>query len=118
MIGGLTFVLYYTVLWIFFSYSGMPYYIAVAIAYTTAIAFHFLANRNITFNAGGSTFLPQILTYLSVAVMNYFVQLSVIYLCYEMYKINFYISTLIGVILTMVTGYLLMNAWVFKREKL
>jgi putative flippase GtrA len=116
LIGGLTFIIYYAFLWICFSFAGLPYFGAVAIAYAIAITFHFLAHRRITFNAGGSKVRHQIVRYLFVALLNYFIQLGVIRLCYEMYNINFYISAFFGVMSTLITGYFLMNFWVFKSE--
>jgi len=118
LIGGLTFVIYYAILWISFDFAGLPYPEAVAIAYSAAIIFHFLANRKITFKAGGTKFRHQILRYLSVALLNYVVQLVIIGLCYEIYGMNFYISAFFGVMSTLITGYLLMNFWVFKGGKL
>jgi len=118
LFGGLTFVIYYAILWICFGFAGLPYRGAVAISYSAAITFHFLGNRKITFNAGGTKFRHQISRYLSVALLNYFVQLGIIGLCYEMYGMNFYISAFWGVISTMITGYFLMNSWVFRREEL
>ena len=118
LIGGLTFIIYFVILWILFSLARLNYVGAVAIAYLAAIIFHFLTNRKITFNAGGTKFRYQILRYLSVALINYIIQLGVIRICYEMYGIDFYISTFFGVMSTMITGYFLMNSWVFKVEKL
>ena len=59
----------------------------------------------------------QIFRYILLALLNYVIQLCAIKLCYEIYKINFYISTFIGVILTMATGYILMNYWVFLEKQ-
>ena len=118
LFGGLTLFIYYVILWILFSFVGLPYREAITISYSAAIIFHFLANRKITFNAGGTKFRNQLLRYLSVALLNYVIQLSVIRLCYEIYGIDFYISTFSGLMLTMITGYLLMNFWVFKAKKL
>lgn len=118
LIGCLTFIIYYALLWICFGFAGLPYRAAVAIAYSSAIVFHFLANRKITFNAGVTKFWHQISRYMSVALLNYFVQLGIIGLCYEMYGMNFYISAFLGVLSTMITGYLLMNFWVFKGGEL
>jgi putative flippase GtrA len=116
--GGLTFVIYYAILWICFDLAALLYREAVAISYASAIFFHFLANREVTFNAGGANFWQQVLRYIAVAILNYIIQLIVIQFCYESYRINFYLSTFFGVVTTMITGYFLMNSWVFKVHKL
>ena len=117
IIGYLTFVIYYSILWICFDYLTLPYPEAVAIAYSVGIIYHFLGNRKVTFNANKSKLSIQIFRYILLALLNYVIQLCAIKLCYEIYKINFYISTFIGVILTMATGYILMNYWVFLEKQ-
>lgn len=116
ILGSVTFVIYYTILWLLFSYEGLQYRGAVAIAYSAAIIFHFLANRKITFNAGRMRFRNQILRYLTVALLNYFIQILIIHVLYVINHINFYISTVIGIIFTTIFGYYIMNTWVFKED--
>jgi putative flippase GtrA len=118
LIGGFTFVMYYSILWICFSFASLPYVGAVAIAYSASIIFHFLANRRVTFNADGVELWRQLPRYIALALLNYVIQLGVIRVCYGMYGIDFYISAFLGVMLTMITGYLLMNSWVFKGAEL
>ncbi len=117
LVGGLTFSIYYGFLWIAYGFFHMPYPGAVAVSYSFAIIFHFLASRKITFNSLGTKPQKQVVRYLAVAALNYLVQLGVIRLCFEIYGINFYISTFFGILLTMIIGFILMNFWVFVGEK-
>jgi putative flippase GtrA len=114
LFGIVTLFIYYAILGIFFSFLGLQYREAVTIAYSASIIFHFLTNRKFTFNSGEKIIRNQILRYLLIALLNYIIQLGAIILFYEMFGVNFYLSTLFGIMLTMVTGYLLMNSWVFK----
>jgi putative flippase GtrA len=116
LIGSLTLVIYYSILWLCFDYATFKYPEAVAIAYSAAIIFHFFGNRKVTFNANGAKLSIHIFRYFLLALLNYVIQLCVIKICYGVYKINFYISTFIGVILTLVTGFYLMKSWVFERK--
>lgn len=116
LIGGLTFIIFYSILWLCFDYATIPYPLAVAVAYSAAIIFHFFGNRKITFNADGSKFRQQIFRYILLALLNYVIQLFTIKFCYGIYGINFYISAFMGVLSTMITGYFLMNFWVFKKR--
>ncbi len=88
----------------------------MAIAYSAAIIFHFFGNKKITFNAYGSKFRQQLFRYILLALLNYVIQLFTIKFCYGIYGINFYISAFMGVLSTMITGYFLMNFWVFKKR--
>lgn len=116
VIGGLTFSIYYFFLWINFDLLALPYYFAVAISYLFCLIFHFYANKKITFNDQHNANLNQIYRYLIVASINYFLQICVIKLLFEMYKINFYISALFGVLATLLIGFFLLKSWVFKRR--
>jgi putative flippase GtrA len=117
IVGGLTFSIYYGVLWVAYGFFHMPYPGAVAVSYSLAIVFHFLANKKITFNSITKKPQRQVVRYLAVAALNYLVQLGVIRLCFESYEVNFYMSTFFGVLLTMIIGFVLMNFWVFVGEK-
>ncbi len=81
-----------------------------------AVIFHFLANRKITFKAVETRIRQQIVRYLLLTLLNYVIQVLIIRICYEMYGINFYVSAFLGILSTMVTGYVLMNLWVFKKS--
>lgn len=48
----------------------------------------------------------------------YVVQIGVIRLSYDRYAINFYISTIFDVLLSIIVGYFLMGAWVSNGKKL
>src|ERR1700747_293866 len=50
LVGGLTFVAYYALLYILHTGAGMSYPLAIAISYGFALALHFLINRSFTFS--------------------------------------------------------------------
>jgi putative flippase GtrA len=118
LIGGFTFIIYYAILWFCFSFASLPYVGSIAIAYSAAIFFHFLANQRVTFNSEGSELWQQLLRYLVLALINYAIQLGVARVLYEIFKMNFYAATFFGVLSTMVSGYFLMKAWVFRKMKI
>ncbi len=116
VIGGLTFSIYYFFLWIHFGLFGLSSYLAVAISYLFCLVFHFYANKRITFNDQNNANFNQIYRYLIVASINYFLQICIIKLLFETYKINFYISAFFGVLATLFIGFFLLKSWVFKRR--
>ena len=113
IVGGLTFVIYYTILWMTFSSFHWSYKLAIAVSYVFAVAFHFFSNRNLTFKVHGAGLLLQLFRYCLVAILNYFVQVFVVFLTYEVLGMHFYLSTFFGIAATMVLGFILMNRWVF-----
>lgn len=114
LVGGLTFVIYYVLLWLTFSLATLPYGLAVAVAYGGAIVFHFQTNRQIIFQVESIIIKLQIVRYLEMALLNYMIQLVVIRVCFNALNFNFYLSSFLGVLTTMASGYLLMKHWVFK----
>jgi putative flippase GtrA len=108
-IGGTTFLIYY-----FFSILNMPYVYAIVIAYTLAISFHFFANRNHVFNARDGSIISQTLKYALLALANYLIQVGIVYVFFTRYGVNFYLATILALVVTMIFGYLLMGKWIFR----
>jgi len=116
IIGGTTFLLYYFLLWCLFDFFSLNYAISVTCAYFFASAFHFLANRNVTFKVGNGKYKRQIYYYLLVAFLNYLIQFGAINLLYGFLGINIYISAFVGIFITVIVGFTLLNNWVFKER--
>jgi putative flippase GtrA len=113
-IGGTTFLIYYFFLFTFFSILNMPYVYAIVIAYTLAISFHFFANRNHVFNARDGSIISQTLKYALLALANYLIQVGIVYVFFTRYGVNFYLATILALVVTMIFGYLLMGKWIFR----
>ena len=116
LVGGFTFVLYYFLLWMLFDFFGIIHIISVTFSYLFSSIFHFIANRNITFNISRKTYSRQIFRYLSVAFLNYIIQLAAIVVLYDFFNLNLYLSALIGISITIVCGFMMLNNWVFMEE--
>lgn len=115
--GGWTCLIYYLILWVCFSLLLLNYQLSIAISYFLAISFHFLLNRNVTFNAVKERHKNQIFRYILMAIFNYLIQLLVVIFLYEISGVNFYMSTIFAIVVTTLFGYILMNFWVFKEEE-
>ncbi|WP_108648883.1 GtrA family protein [Polynucleobacter rarus] len=113
-IGGLTFLIYWAVLWLLFKVERISYPYVIMVAYSTSITFHFFANRRHTFYAHTGALKSQIPKYIVLAATNYFIQLSIIYIFYGLCNLNFYIVTLFAIVITMISGYFFMEKWIFR----
>lgn len=114
LVGGLTVACYYAILGIAFSGLGLPHMLAVALAYGAALAVHFFANRSFTFRAQGADLGAQTGRYAALVVLNLLIQLAAVYLAHDVAGWNLYLAAGIGVVLTLVTGFILMRVWVFR----
>ena len=116
-VGGVAFLLYFFILWVLFDIFAIHYPVAVTLSYLLTSTFHFLSHRIFTFKIKNEKYKLQILNYLFVAFLNYFMQLFTIKFLYEYSNINFYISAFLGMLVSIIVGFVLLNSWVFKEKK-
>jgi putative flippase GtrA len=116
VVGGFSFLVYFGLLGMLFTALRAPYPVAVGIAYVFAVAVHFLANRIFTFGAAEAPVAMQLGRYAWVILLNYGIQISVLYVMYDLLRVDFYLGAVTGVLATLVAGFLLMRGWVFARR--
>ena len=116
-VGGLTFIVYYALLYILHTSAGMRYPLAIAISYGLALAVHFLINRSFTFTVQYGRTSQQLRRYALTALANYCAQVVIVRALFERIGFGFYWSALIAVATTTVTGFLLLDKWVFARTE-
>jgi putative flippase GtrA len=114
-VGGITFLIYYFFIWLFFERLEIKYLYSISISYLIAVSLHFFLNRTLTFNSNKNNLKLHLIKYSMVSILNYLIQFFVIYIAYNFLSFNIYLSVLISIITTIVIGYLLMDIWVFKR---
>lgn len=114
---GVSFVIYFAAIFLFFSIAQLPYMFAVAGAYVITLAVHFSMNRAFTFNSANPAVLRQLVRYAATALLNYFVQIGVIYLLFVRWHADFYLATLAGLIANLAVGFFLLRRWVFANDR-
>lgn len=114
---GVSFVIYFVAIFVFFSIAQLPYMLAVAVAYVITLAVHFSMNRSFTFNSANPAVLRQLIRYGATALLNYFVQIGVIYLLFSRWHADFYLATLVGLIANFAVGFFLLRRWVFANDR-
>ncbi|NTU69548.1 GtrA family protein [bacterium] len=114
VVGVVTFVMYYALLSLLYSYMHIVYWLAIAVSYVISVVFHYLSNRSYTFRASGSRIGGQLLKYVVMAAMNYIIQLIAVFVLYEVIGVWFYYAVVVGTALTFIVGYVLMRGWVFR----
>lgn len=117
VVGLSTTAFYFTLIYVFRELLGVDSLGAVSIAYISATVFNLLSNKFFTFSYQGKTDSALLIRYSTLAILNYFAQLFVIWLTFSQLHFNFYISTLISSATAMVLGFVLSKAWVFKEQK-
>ena len=113
-VGGVTFACYFLLLAFLNEILALRYPIAVAIAYAVAVAFHFLANRLVTFRASAVPARKQLGKYVMLGLFNYVVQVAILGLTYDLLGWNFYLGAFLGILVTTSMGFVLLRTWVFR----
>jgi len=90
------------------------YRLAVSLAYAAAVAFHFLAHRNVTFGAQDGRIGWQLIRYGTVVAINYAVTMVVTALFVEVFRLSAYVGVIAAVVITTICGYVLFRDWVFR----
>jgi putative flippase GtrA len=113
LVGALTFGTYFALLLLTFSVLRLPYQLALSASYATSVALHFIANRRYTFRSKGRATAIQAFRYSVVLVLNYFIQLGVVYGIHVVAQRSFYAGAVVAILTTLVVGFVLMRGWVF-----
>jgi len=113
-VGAATFIAYYFFVWVQFDYLKINYLTSISISYFLATSLHFFTNRKLTFNISGKQYYSQIIRYVSVAAVNYIIQICIVKITHRFIGLNLYISLLISIAATTAIGFILLNYWVFR----
>jgi putative flippase GtrA len=113
LVGLVTFCTYFVLLHVLIDLLDVRYPLAVGIAYPAAVVVHFFSNRKYTFRSTSEALVRQILRYLVLIVISYSLQVSTIYVLYEMLGLDFYFAVLCGIGTTLIFGFILQRHWVF-----
>jgi putative flippase GtrA len=113
-IGALTALVYFTLFTVIWQLLHIDYRIAVTISYLTAISFHFLMNRKITFQAACGNFIPHVMKYAVMTSINYVITILIVEFSVKLLLLSPYLGVLIALGVTVVTGYLMLKFWVFQ----
>ena len=116
LVGGLTTVIYFGLMWLVNSVLELNYMLAVSVAYIFSTIFHFFANKIFTFKSASTASYMQLGRYAVLWIVNYFVTLIVVRVAVEGFSQSPYLGVCISVPITMGIGYLLGHYWVFKED--
>ena len=116
LIGGLTAILYFLVMWLSSSRLHLGYEIAVSVAYLISTTFHFLANKYFTFKSASEPSHMQLIKYGVMWIINYIITVAVVWLAVEKFAFSAYVGVCMAVVMTFMVGFILGQCWVFKKE--
>jgi putative flippase GtrA len=114
LVGAATAAVYFAVFALLHDIIGAGYQVAVSCGYAAGVAFHFVANRNLTFRKAGGHIGAQLTKYAIVVAINYVLTLIVVGVAVEFGGLSAYLGVLAAVAITTFVGYALFARWVFR----
>ncbi len=116
IVGAITAIIFFGVMWIVESKLHASYLVAVSIGYGLAVVFNFFAHQRITFQAHYNQTTAQLNRYIGMVFLNYLVTVLVVYICVIFWSLSAYVGVCFATVMTTVIAYILGRHWVFKRQ--
>lgn len=113
IVGIVTFVLYYILIWCFYGRFEFDYRLAVSCSYVITVAVHFLVNRFFTYRKEGFTMIHDTFKYLIMLAVNYVITLGITMAGVEIFGFSPYFAVLFPIAMTAVSSFLMMKHFVF-----
>lgn len=116
LIGVITFILNFLLIWLFFGFIGLDYRFAVTLAYIITLIAHFGLNRTFTYKAKGPSLIAHIAKYSLLLIVNYLITLFVNIITVEILGLTPYYGVIFATGCVMFTSFLLMKYYVFSKK--
>ena len=115
MVGLITFVLNFFLVWVLYGQAGLDYRLAVSCAYLLTVLAHFALNRSYTYGHEGGSVAPDTARYCIMLIVNYLITLSITTLSVELLSLTPYFGIVFSIFGTAFSSFLLMKHYVFVR---
>lgn len=114
LVGIITFILNYAMVWLFYGLIALNYRVAVSFAYIITVCAHFMLNRTFVYNKGGSTLFSHLGKYGGMLLINYLTTLAISMGTVEVCRLTPYYGVLFATGGTAFSSFLLMKYFVFR----
>ena len=116
IVGVATFVLNFSLVFLFYGKVSLDYRIAVTCAYVITLGVHFLLNRSFTYRRVDGGVGPDTVKYGILLIANYLITLSITSATVELLGLTPYFGIVLSALATAVSSFLLMKHFVFVRK--
>jgi len=114
IIGLLTAIINFAVLFLLYSVFNFNYLFSVTTGYIFGVCFNFFSNKFYTFNSKGNL-STQIMKYLFLLLVNYFITIFIIFIAHKILKLNIYFALASSMFFTYLNGYFFSKLWIFNK---
>jgi len=117
IVGAITFILNFSLVWSLYGLLELNYPIAVTLAYIITVIAHFLLNRYFTYKADNSSVIGHIGRYGVMLMVNYLVTVSISIVTVELFKLTPYHGVIFATGMTAFLSFLIMKYFVFSERR-
>jgi len=112
-VGLTTAIIYFSVFALMLDILHIAHRISTSVSYFIAVSFHFSANRFFVFQPGNTIISKSITKYLIVAFLNYVITIVIVEFSVSILDLSPYVGLMASVVMTVMTGFVLLKYWVF-----
>ena len=116
IVGGLTFFVYYFLIYLMLEIFKIDHYLTISIAYFIAVCFHFFSNKLFTFEIYTSVTINEIARYVAFSLFSYILQLIFLRIFFEKFQLNIYFVIFLALLINIVLSFFTMKYWIFTRS--
>ena len=116
-VGGSTFVLYVSMIFLLHSYLGVRHNIAITISYFLALVYHFSMNKMFVFASSQSEHIKiEMPKYIALTAGNYLLSIFLANIALY-FSLSIYAGIFLSPLITMCITYMTMNHCIFRKPK-
>jgi putative flippase GtrA len=116
LVGIVTALVYFFVLWLASSVLELGYMFGVSLAYIFSTTVHYFGNFFYTFRSQSRSHSGHIKRYIVLWLVNYFISISIVVFCVEWLRWPSFLGVCVAVAITVMLGFLMSKFWVFSSE--
>lgn len=117
IVGVATFVINFSLVWLFYGRVALDYRIAVTCAYVITVGAHFFLNRSFTYRQGGGSVGLDTVKYGVMLIANYLITLGITTGTVELLGLTPYFGIVFAAFATAFSSFLLMKHFIFVRKQ-
>jgi putative flippase GtrA len=117
LVGMITFMLSYFIVWLFYGVFALDYRFAITVAFIITVIAHFILNRTFTYKTSESPIVHQAWKYGVMLAVNYMINLFASIIAVEVFELSPYFGIVFATIITASSSFFLIKYFVFLQSE-
>lgn len=114
IVGGLAFVIDYSLLYILTEFCGIYYFYSSIISFIVSLIFNYIASMKWVFNVNKKQTLKDIIIFITLSVIGLGINQLVMYIMVETMKVYYMISKIVATVIVMIWNFITRKIFIEK----